>query len=327
MDLDELAKQIDIVDFISQYVELTENSGEWWGLSPLKEEKTPSFSVRRETRQWYDFSSGQGGGIYKLLRLLGKSRREAIEEMKKFAGYDGDVMAPAEKMEATKCCRHFARHNKSEKPYNPTVLSDNYMDRYENRDEKLQIWRDEGISDNTLKKFHVKYDGFSNRIVYPIRDLSGKIVNIGGRTLDPMYKEKKLRKYTYMQGWGGSMQLIYGLYDNFEDIKRNKEIILFEGCKSVLLADTWGIKNTGALLTSHLNPGQAKILMKLGVNVVFMLDKEINIREDNNITMLKNYTNVYYYFDSYNLLGEKDSPVDKGREVFRKLYESRLRYR
>lgn len=54
MDLDELAKQIDIVDFISQYVELTENSGEWWGLSPLKEEKTPSFSVRRETRQWYD---------------------------------------------------------------------------------------------------------------------------------------------------------------------------------------------------------------------------------------------------------------------------------
>ena len=57
MELEELISSIDIVDFISQYVELEQKNDEFWGISPFKEEKTPSFSVRREINQWYDFSS------------------------------------------------------------------------------------------------------------------------------------------------------------------------------------------------------------------------------------------------------------------------------
>ena len=174
-----------------------------------------------------------------------------------------------------------------------------------------------------MQKFQVMYDSFSNRLVYPIRNLQGKIVNVGGRTLDVDWKEKKLRKYSYFQGWGGGMDVVYGLYENLECVKSLDRIIIFEGCKSVLIADTFGIHNTGALLTSHLSPYQMKILASLGCKVTFALDKEIDIRQDKNIQKLKQYVNVDYLWDKDNLLGEKDSPVDKGKEVFNKLYEHR----
>ena len=112
-----------------------------------------------------------------------------------------------------------------------------------------------------------------------------------------------------------------------EYILDKKEVIIFEGCKSVLLADSWGIHNTGALLTSHLNPNQMKILARLGIRVVFALDKEVRVRDDHNIGKLKRYTAVEYLWDREDLLDEKDAPVDKGLEVFEKLYEQRLRYR
>ena len=67
--------------------------------------------------------------------------------------------------------------------------------------------------------------------------------------------------------------------------------------------------------------------MRLGCDVVFMLDKEIDVRKDDNIKILKKYVNTYYYFDYGDLLGEKDAPVDKGVETFEKLYEERLRFR
>ena len=329
MDLNDLLSSIDVVDFISQYVDLVEKNGEYWGISPFTfpPEKTPSFSVRRENGRFYDFSAGIGGTAYTFLRHSGKTKREAIEELKKFAGFDSVIYAPTEKLSVTKCCMQFAKKHTPTKTYNPTVLPNNYMDRFEDAGAKLDIWRNEGMSDEILKKYNVKYDSFSNRLVYPIYDTTGRLVNVGGRILSADYKERGLRKYTYLQGWGGAMALIYGLYDNLEEIKKHKEILLFEGCKSVMIADTWGFSNCGALLTSHLNPEQMKILLKLGVDVVFMLDREIDIRSDHNIKILKNYTNVYYYIDYDGLLGEKDAPVDRGEEVFEKLYGGRVRYK
>lgn len=91
--------------------------------------------------------------------------------------------------------------------------------------------------------------------------------------------------------------------------------------------DTWGYHNTGAVLTSHLNPNQLKILAKLGVRVVFALDKGVNIREDENIKRLRRYVTVEYVWDKDDLLDEKMSPVDAGREVWETLYEGRYRYR
>jgi DNA primase len=323
VDLTELIESIDILDYISQYAEFTEKGGEYWALSPLKEESTPSFSVRRESGSFFDFSTGIGGNVLTFVRYHDHcGYGEAIKKLQDYLGVDGTVQS-TKRLSAVEVAKRFSSPPKSPKREKQTVLPGDYMERYEKRPDKLAVWLAEGISQPSLDRFNVRYDGFSDRLVYPIREPTGKIVNVGGRTLDPDWKAKKLRKYTYFFSWG-EMTTIYGLAENLSYIRDRHEIILFEGCKSVLLADTWGIRNTGAILTSHLNQNQAKLLIGLGCRVVFALDKDVRVRDDRNIRKLKQFVNVEYICDTGNLLGEKDSPVDRGLETWKTLYEGRL---
>jgi len=327
MELSDLIDRIDIVDYISQYVELEEKGSEYWGTSPFTfpPEKTPSFSVRRENKSFYDFSSGIGGNAFTFAkRYFRCSSLEAIEKLKAFAGIDGEAIISGNKLAATTICRRYMSKKRTEKQSKGIILREDYMERYAKDYGKLQVWLDEGISRASLDKFQVYYDSFSQRIVYPIRNLSGQIVNIGGRTLDPEWKTKKIPKYCYFHPWG-TVDTIYGVAENMTTVKKSGEIIIFEGCKSVLMANTWGIENTGAILTSHLSPFQMKSLAQLGCRVVFALDKDVDVTKDHNIQKLKQFVRVEYICDAHGLLDAKDSPVDKGMEVFKTLYTQRKR--
>lgn len=328
MTSQEIIEAVDIVEYISQFTDLElQSDNEYWGLSPLKDEETPSFSVNGENKMWYCFSTGKGGNIVSFVRHYNHCGvQEAFQILEKYLGETG-VRAVSKKLSATRIAKKFAHKKASGKKSTATVYPPDYMERFERRPDKLAVWEDEGISPSSLSRFQVAYDIFSDRIVYPIKDLSGNIINISGRTLDPQWKEKKLRKYTYFNGLG-RLDTIYGLSDNMEFIKEKKEIILFEGAKSVMLCDTWGVRNTGALLTSHLNPYQMKILARLGVKVVFALDKGINVREDDNIKRLRRFVRVEYIWDKDDLLEDKMSPVDAGNDVWQKLYNNyRFRWR
>lgn len=312
---------------MSQYLDLEEKNGEYWALSPFSNEKTPSFSVRRETGQFYCFSTGIGGNIITFIKkYFGCSTRDAVEILKNYAGYGDEVLKQSKTIDVTKVFKKYAKRERAEKKSSAVVLPDDYMEKYEKREDKLKAWLDEGISRDVLDKYQVYYDPFSDRLVYPIKDMDGRLVNVGGRALDPKWKEKGQSKYCYFYSWG-TINTIYAASDNIEEIKRKHEIIIFEGCKSVLLADTWGTKNCGAILTSHLSANQLKILAKLGCDVVFALDKDVNIRNDKNINKLKRYVNVFYLWDKHNFLNEKDSPVDEGSDVFYGLYDRRVHLR
>jgi DNA primase len=326
LDINELIHSINIVEFISQYVDLQQRGDEWWGLSCFKDEKTPSFSVREDPPFFFDYSSGISGNIYTFITKYFKcSSRKAIEIMKEYVGYTGELTS-GNTPDVVNVLKKYSRHNNVGKKSLANELSDDYMLRFEKREDKLSEWKSEGISQESLEKFQVRYDALSDRIVYPIKNMDGKIVNIGGRTADPEWKSKGFRKYIYYFPWG-TINTIYGASDNWDYINSKREIILFEGCKSVLLADSWGIYNTGAILTSHLSKNQMMLLAKMGVNVVFALDKDVDIRSDKNIQKLKQYVSIYYIYDKGGLLDEKDAPVDKGKEVFEKLYDTRIRLR
>ncbi len=323
MTLEKLISSINIVEFISQYTELSQKGDEWWGLSCFKKEKTPSFSVRENPPLFYDYSSGFGGNVYTFVkRFYNCTPTEAVEILKQYAGIKGNIGASHNRMSVSEICRKYKKKITPDKPCTAMILPDNFMERYEKDGDKLNIWEREGISKETLDKFQIRYDRISDRLVYPIRNIKGEIVNIGGRAVNAKWKEKGQKKYCYFYSWG-SIDTLYGLSDNIENIKKKREIILFEGCKSVLIADTWGVYNTSALLTSHLNRNQMKMLAKLGCRVIFALDKDVDISDDKNIAILKRYVNVEYIMDTKGLLSAKDSPVDKGEDVFIELYRTR----
>ena len=79
IELQDIINSVDIVEYIGQYVELEEQNGELFGLSPLKSEKTPSFSVTPDNQLFYDFSSASGGNVLSFIQKYHKcSFKEAV---------------------------------------------------------------------------------------------------------------------------------------------------------------------------------------------------------------------------------------------------------
>lgn len=330
MEVADIIEQVDVVEYISQYCELEEKGGELWAISPFNpSERTPSFSLRPETKKFYDFSVGYGGNIIDFItRLDGVSVFQAVQKLKAFAHITETEDGLVTKLEASRIAKKYKVNERNTPVMTAKFLPENHMECYEFRKDKLQLWVDEGISWDALKRFGVRYDALDDRIVYPIRDYDGRIFSVSGRTCDPDYKAKKIRKYTYM-GSIGTLATIYGYAENRKEILERKEIIIFEGAKSVMAAWGWGYENGAALLTSHLSQNQFEALIKLssfhGVEIVFALDSDIDITKDERIMRLKQYAKVSWVKNRGKLLEDKMSPVDQGKEIWERLYVQRER--
>ena len=68
--LDELVERSDIVDVVSQYVQLTKKGGNLFGLCPFHNEKTPSFSVSPDKQIYHCFGCGKGGGVVSFIMAI-----------------------------------------------------------------------------------------------------------------------------------------------------------------------------------------------------------------------------------------------------------------
>lgn len=320
MTISELVESCNIVDYISQYVDLKQKNGEWWGLSPFKSERTPSFSVNEEKNVFYDYSSGKGGNVLNFIMYYKNCEfKAALEILKQFLGVKDEITFI--KSETFASMRKFKPKCKKETTIERKILPDNYMDRFQKR--KIELWEAEGILPEIIDKYDVRYDPDSDAIVFPIYDNMGDFVNVKGRRVSPDAKELGLSKYFHYFK-AGQVDYLFGLYQKQSEILTSGEIILFEGEKSVMKMDGWGYENSVAIGTSHLNEHQIKILLQLGVNVVIALDKDKNPCYNKEVQLLKRFCNVYIVLDKWGLLGEKDSPVDRGKEVWEELYRRRF---
>ena len=323
MDAEQVSELVELQDYIGQYCDLEERNGEFWCLSPFTNEKTPSFSINPSENLYYDFSSGQGGGLIKFIMMYHRLDYDsALLEAAKFAGIDPND-PKYRKFDSTKALRRLSKAEKQlPEPLN-AFLAPDVMERYAFDLEKLKPWLEEGISEESLRKFQVRYDAHSNSILYPVLDEDGKILVISARTLDPDWQRKRIRKYTYLSKWGTN-SVLYGLFENKQAILNKKEIVIFEGAKSVMKCDSWGIGNTVAALTSRLNEHQLRLLIGLGCDVVIGFDKGVDPKADPNVRKLRHFTRVSAIVDTKNLLQEKMAPVDAGADVFHELYKTKI---
>ena len=135
---------------------------------------------------------------------------------------------------------------------------------------------------------------------------------------------------------------LYGIYEHAKGIRTRRSAIIVEGEKSVLLDSVYYGKyaNTVACCGSNFNKYHISLLTDyLGVNeITVAFDKEYTNCWDEKATkyrnkiesMCKKYTNLAsfsYIWDYNNLLKEKDSPFDRGKEVFEQLYKTRVKIR
>lgn len=329
----EVMEAVDMVEYIGQYTDLTQKGEEWWGISPFNtEEKTPSFSVSPSIHAFCDFSANKSGNLIEFVKEYhGLTVGQAVRHLKQYAGIQDEEGSENQSLRllSSGIAKKFRRKPDSKQTPAPP-LDERYMKRYVWDEGKLKLWADEGISLDVMRSFGVMYDQLDNRIVYPIRDTDGNLRCVSGRTCDPDYKAKGLRKYTYTTSIG-SMPVVYGLYEHMEQIVAAKRVILFEGCKSVMKLATWGNNLGAALLTSHLSKTQFRTLMQLAsyhsVTIVFALDSDIDITKDHEIMQLCRYAKVEWVKNRDGLLLPKEAPVDRGIEVWNTLYERRTRLR
>lgn len=209
-------------------------------------------------------------------------------------------------------------------------------------DKPHPLFLQDNISEETMKKFEIVYYEKSNRIVIPHRHFeTGGLIGLKSRSLnfediDNGYKYIPLRiqdvTYSYP-----TFQNLYGLYQNKNFIKRLKRVVIFESEKSVMQFESYFPNQnfSVALCGSNISKQQVEMLLRLGVQeVVLALDKEFTIlntpesetyREklERLCSMFSSYCKVSMIWDRWKLLDLKDSPSDKGKEVFVELFKKR----
>ena len=208
------------------------------------------------------------------------------------------------------------------------------------------LWLKEGIKPDVMDKFNIGLWNAENKITIPHFDINGRLVGIRARTLDPE-EAKEFGKYRPVQ-IGNVLYAhplhfnLYGIYEHKEAIQMRRSAIIAEGEKSVLLDEGYNGKwsNTVACCGSNVNKFQVSLLTNiLGANeITIAFDKEYEDWRSNEAreyrtkieNMCKKYAGqatFYYIWDMDNLLEYKDSPFDKGKEVFEKLYKHRIKVR
>lgn len=203
-------------------------------------------------------------------------------------------------------------------------------------------WVNENISYRTQKKFGVRFDIVHNSIIIPQLNEDGQLVGIRRRALNKSDIESKGKyKPIFVNGrWynADTSTILYGLFENKENIARSKKAIIFEAEKSVMQLDTFydGKVPAVALYGSNMSSYQANLLRKLGVEeLIVALDKEYQNEHEYQTylkVLIKKFKNFQSFFtvtfvlDDFNssLLDYKDSPSDKGKETFEKLFRKRI---
>lgn len=200
-------------------------------------------------------------------------------------------------------------------------------------------WLNDGISKQTMDKFNIRYSTIQNKIIIPHYNINNELVGIRGRALNE-WEVKNIGKYMPVQIEGKwyshplSLNL-YGLNFTKNNIKKNRICYIFESEKSVMQCDDFQMDNCAAAVCgSQLNKWQVKILIKEchPQEIVVCFDKEEQPPDElyfNKLYKLcskyKNYANFSFIYDREKLLEMKDSPSDKGEEIFRRLLNKRVR--
>lgn len=203
-------------------------------------------------------------------------------------------------------------------------------------------WIDEGITEEIQEKYQIKWYNRTQQVVIPVRNINGDLVGCHCRNTNPdlIADGMKYIPLRMLNGEEYKFQMgleLFGLNYNKVNIEKSKSVILVESPKSVMQADNFDMPNICCgMFGMGFSLQKLKILLGLGVDkFIISLDKqyeEIGNTEykawekkvNKIIDIVRPYANeISVIWDKDNLLDYKDSPTDKGQDIFMKLFNER----
>lgn len=294
----------DIVEVVSDFVNLRRRGANYIGLCPFHNEKTPSFSVSKAKGICHCFSCGKGGSpigfimeheqlsYSEALRYLAKKYHIDIIEKEMT---DEERKAQSER-ESMLLINEFASNFFEEKLYNTD----------DGRDIGLSYFYERGFSDSIIKKFHLGYsldnsnmlfkeavskgynkkylydtglciddnkgggyDRFKGRVMFPVLNIAGKVIAFSGRTLknDHAKYVNSPESIIYKKS-----NELFGLYQAKQAIVKNDKCFLVEGNADVVSMHQAGFENTIASLGTALTINQVRLIHRFTENVTILYD-------------------------------------------------------
>lgn len=325
--LDEMCSKVNLLEYAENSMEFKRNGNDSFVTRcTLHEDKTPSLSICPSKNMFHCFSCNKGGNIINwLMTFENMSFNDAVDKVGNLTGIDVKNLKQCESMKTFKEIKRLTENNKKGS-IKRQILDESEIEKY--KDEIPQEWVDEGIDPQVMKKFNIRIDDKANRIVYPVYDSEFNLIGIKGRTRYENFKLLGIPKYSNYHKIG-TTDYFEGMKTTFEYIDNTKQCLVFEGLKSVMKAYGWGYCNSIAAETSCLNEEQVKLLIQMKIKeVTICFDSDVEMKKIRDCTaMLRKFCNVYVVTDrryiKNRLLGEKEAPVDRGKEVFETLLSER----
>ncbi len=294
--LQELKARFDIVDVISDYVELKRSGQNYKGLCPFHAEKTPSFMVNPDKQRFHCFGCGTGGDIISFvakyenlsfqdtLKFLAKKAGLNLREYR-FAGRDEGLReklieihreASGVFVENLKRAKGAYTYLKGRGLSEETIGS--FSLGYATKDwhQLSRRLNEKGFPGAVILQSGVVssgekgiYDTFRDRIIFPICDVQGDIIAFGGRVMDDAQPKYLNSPDTPLFKKG---ETLYGLNRAKEGIRKKGYAIIVEGYLDVMMSHQYGFDNTVAPLGTALTSGHLRKLRRFAKKAVLVFD-------------------------------------------------------
>jgi DNA primase len=306
--IDRIFETARVEEVVGDFVQLKRVGGNFRGLSPFTNEKTPSFYVSPAKQIYKCFSSGNGGNVVGFLMELEKmSYPEALRYLADRYGIEiEETERTDEQKEAVSrreelylvnefACKYYVQQlHKSEEGlsiglsyFKERGFTTETIKRFElgyslrQSDALFVAAREHGFSKEVLEELGLVlendrglYDRFRERVMFPIHNLSGRVAGFGGRTLR---SDKKIAKYINSPESEiyHKSKLLYGLYQARKEIVKKDLCYLVEGYTDVISFNQAGVQNTIATSGTSLTEEQVHQIKRLTDNVVILFDGDV----------------------------------------------------
>jgi len=299
--VEELKSRIDIVDIVSEYVELKRTGKQYKALCPFHPEKTPSFFVNPERQFFHCFGCGVGGDVISfVMKQEDLEFMDALEVLAKKAGISINSLRPSTSakglrqklLELNNLAMHFFRDALSSNTealsyLKARAITDKAREIFflgyapAGGDKLIQYLKNKGIEEELIIKAGLAKIGsdtraidlFRHRIMFPIYNSKAEVVGFGGRVLsDEQLGPKYLNSPETLLF--KKSQEIFGLYQARQSIKEKGYVIITEGYFDVIGAYQSGFKNVVAPLGTALTDSQARLLKRYTDKVLLIFDSD-----------------------------------------------------